>query len=211
MELFDLQPTLTGNLIELRALKGEDFRALFEAARDPLIWDQHNESDRYQLEVFQKFFDRAIASRGALAIVDLKSKRIIGSSAFYDWNPAQREIAIGLTLLERAFWGGPYNRELKSLMLNHAFRFVDRVLFQVAEQNLPSQKALQKMGARLVTRTELPRPDGTMSAFLRFAIEPTPLFGFIPIDCPVHLASLKPACLFKTYSIIWRVVRRWKN
>ena len=115
MELFDLQPVLMGNLVQLRPLQVQDFGALFEAARDPLIWEQHNEPDRYQLEVFQKFFDRAIASRGALAIVDLKSKRVIGSSTYYDYDAGQREVVIGLTVVERAFWGGPYNRELKSL------------------------------------------------------------------------------------------------
>ncbi len=53
---FDLQPTLKGNLIEIRPLRREDFDALFAAASDPLIWEQHPENDRYTREVFQRYF-----------------------------------------------------------------------------------------------------------------------------------------------------------
>ena len=45
---FDLQPILKGELIELRPLRPQDFDALFSAASDPQIWEQHPESDRYQ-------------------------------------------------------------------------------------------------------------------------------------------------------------------
>ena len=54
---FQLQPTLRGDLIELRPLQAEDFPALLTAASDPLIWEQHPESTRYQPEVFQRYFD----------------------------------------------------------------------------------------------------------------------------------------------------------
>jgi N-acetyltransferase len=47
---FELQPVLTGKLIQLRPLKPEDFEALFRAASDPLIWEQHPESDRSGVE-----------------------------------------------------------------------------------------------------------------------------------------------------------------
>ena len=77
---------------------------------------------------------------------------------------------IGWTFLERAFWGGTYNRELKSLMLGHAFRFVDRVLFVVGENNIRSQKALEKIGAKFLKKAELPEPDGSLAANVVFVI-----------------------------------------
>ena len=167
---FDLQPTLRGSLIEVRPLTEEHFDALYAAASDPLIWEQHPESDRYKKEVFQKFFDGAIESNGAFAVVDRKTGRIIGSSRYCNFNPVEREIEIGFTFLERAFWGGSYNGELKSLMLAHAFRFVDRVVFVVGEKNLRSQKALQKIGARFVKKAELPASNGTMRTNFVFVI-----------------------------------------
>jgi len=147
---FDLQPTLRGDLIEVRPLCPDDFDALFDAARDPLIWEQHPERDRYTPEVFRRYFDGGIASGGAFAVVDLLSGRIIGSSRYADYKPEKREIEIGWTFLERAFWGGEYNRELKKLMIDHALRFVDRVVFRIGENNLRSQKAIEKIGGRFL-------------------------------------------------------------
>jgi len=157
---FDLQPTLQGRLIDVRPLRAGDFESLFAAASDPLIWEQHPERDRYKRDVFQKFFDGAIESGGAFAIIDRKSGRIIGSSRYCHLNPAEHEVEIGFTFLERAFWGGTYNGELKKLMLDHAFQFVDGVLFVVGESNVRSKEALQKIGASLVGKKEVTGPDG---------------------------------------------------
>ena len=170
---FDLQPTLKGNLIELRPLKRTDFDALFAAASDPLIWEQHPESDRYKRNVFQNYFDGAIDSKGAFAIIECESGRIIGSSRYCNLNPD--EVEIGWTFLERAFWGGAYNRELKSLMLDYAFQFVNRVVFVVGEKNLRSQKALLKIDARFIKKTQRPARDGTMTPNLIFGITRNPI------------------------------------
>jgi len=169
-EIIDLQPALTGDLIELRPLRPDDFDALFSAASDPLIWEQHPESDRYKREVFQEFFDGALESKGAFAIIERKSSRIIGSSRYCNLDPKNSEVEVGWTFLERQFWGGTYNRELKRLMLDHAFHFVDRVLFVVGEKNLRSQKALEKIGARLLKKKHLPARDNTLAPNLVFVI-----------------------------------------
>jgi len=167
---FDLQPTLKGRLIEVRPLRLEDFGALFAAASDPLIWEQHPESDRYKPEVFQRYFDGAIESQGAFAVIDRRTEKIIGSSRYWNLNPDENEVEIGWTFLGRAFWGGAYNRELKYLMVDHALQFVDRVVFIVGENNMRSQKALEKIGARFVKKAERPGPDGSMRRNVVFVI-----------------------------------------
>ncbi|MDP9266948.1 MAG: GNAT family N-acetyltransferase [Acidobacteriota bacterium] len=159
---FDLQPRLQGKLLELRPLAPQDFDALYQAASDPLIWEQHPESDRYQRDVFQSFFDSALESRGAFAVIECKTGRIIGSSRYARLDVEQRQVEVGWTFLERAFWGGEYNGELKALMLDHAFRFVDRVLFIVGENNLRSQRAVEKVGGSVVGKEERPGRDGRM-------------------------------------------------
>src|SRR5262245_11270087 len=128
---FELQPTLAGKRIVLRPLEPADFEALFRAAADPGIWEQHPESDRYQREVFQRYFDSAIASGGAFAVLERSSGRIIGSTRYCNLKPDAREVEIGWTFLERAHWGGAVNGEMKALMLDHAFRFVERVVFVI--------------------------------------------------------------------------------
>ena len=137
---------------------------------DPLIWEQHPEPDRYTHDVFQRYFDGAIASRGAFAIIDRRTGAMIGSSRYCNLDPAERQVEIGWTFLARSFWGGLYNRELKSLMLDHAFRFVDRVVFVVGENNLRSRRALEKIGARFLRAMEAPRGDGTLERQQVFVI-----------------------------------------
>jgi RimJ/RimL family protein N-acetyltransferase len=144
---FDLQPHLKGELIELRPLMPEDWNDLFAVAADPFIWEQHPESDRYKEDVFKVFFKDALESGGAFVVIDTKSKRIIGSTRFHGYDPEKSEVEIGWTFLARKYWGGPYNREMKQLMLAHAFKFVENVVFYVGENNIRSRKATEKIGA----------------------------------------------------------------
>jgi len=143
---FDLQPNLKGELIELRPLAPEDWNELFAVASDPLIWQQHPESDRYKEDVFKIFFREAMECGGAFVIIDTKSQQIIGSTRFYGYDPERSEIEIGWTFLARKYWGGRYNREMKRLMLAHAFKFVENAIFFVGENNIRSQKATEKIG-----------------------------------------------------------------
>src|SRR5204862_3828011 len=144
---FDLQPILKGKLLQLRPLRPDDFDALFAVARDPLIWEQHPASDRYKEDVFRVFFQEALDCGGAFLVSDATNGKIIGSSRFHGYNQEKSEIEIGWTFLARSYWGGVYNREMKELMLRHAFQFVNHVVFLVGPQNLRSQKALEKIGA----------------------------------------------------------------
>ena len=158
---FELQPTLAGDLIEVRPLRREDFDALFRAASDPLIWEHHPESTRYQRDVFQRFFQDAMASGGAFAVVERVTGRMIGSSRYANLKEAESQVEIGWTFLERAYWGGVYNRELKQLMIDHALKCVERVVFVVGEHNQRSQQALRKIGAELIGPADRPAQDGS--------------------------------------------------
>ena len=144
---FDLQPHLRSELIELRPLASDDWDSLFAVASDSLIWEQHPEPDRYKEDVFRGFFKDALESGGAFAIIDRKTQHIIGSTRFYGYDPEKSEIEIGWTFLGRKYWGGRFNAEMKRLLLNHAFKFVETVVFFVGEDNVRSQKAMEKIGA----------------------------------------------------------------
>jgi RimJ/RimL family protein N-acetyltransferase len=143
---FELQPHLTGELLELRPLREDDFAALFTVASDPLIWEQHPNSDRYQEEVFRAFFRDAMQSGGALLALDRPDSRVIGSSRYFGYDEVVSEVEIGWSFLARSHWGGVYNGEMKRLMLAHAFRFVDSVVFLVGPSNFRSQRAVEKIG-----------------------------------------------------------------
>jgi RimJ/RimL family protein N-acetyltransferase len=146
---FDLQPTLRGSLVELRPLRADDFAALYAVASDPKIWEQHPNPDRCTLPVFTEFFRGAMESKGALLAHDASDGRVIGSSRYHGHDPAKREVEIGFTFLARSHWGGTYNPEMKQLMLRHAFRFVDRVVFVIGAHNTRSRRAVENIGATL--------------------------------------------------------------
>lgn len=84
MPLMELQPVLHGPRLYLRPLKAADFDALFAAASDPLIWEQHPAPNRHERKIFEQFFNRALDSRGALAVVDKTTQKIVGTSRYYD-------------------------------------------------------------------------------------------------------------------------------
>jgi N-acetyltransferase len=142
----DLQPVLSGVHVLLRPVHADDWDGMFAAASDPEIWAGHPIRNRFEEPAFRAFFDDAIASRSALTIVDRQTGSIIGSSRYHGFDPERREIEIGWTFLARAYWGGVYNREIKRLMLDHAFQFVDTVIFLVGETNQRSRRAMEKIG-----------------------------------------------------------------
>ena len=168
---FDLQPHLKGDLIELRPLKPEDWDDLFAVASDALIWAQHPENDRYKEDVFKVFFKDALESGGAFVVIDTKTRQIIGSTRFHGYDPEKAEVEIGWTFLARKYWGGRYNREMKQLMLAHAFKFVENVIFFIGENNIRSQKATEKIGAIKDGRVKKVYGNRPPSLNLRYVIK----------------------------------------
>jgi N-acetyltransferase len=142
----DFQPTLVGPSIIIRPIAADDWPDLFAAGSDPKIWEVHPVTERYTEPLFRTFFDQAVDSKTAFVFVDRSTGRLIGSSRYYGHAPERSEIEIGWTFIVRSHWGGAANREVKRLMLDHAFTFVDTVVFWVGEENWRSQGAMTKIG-----------------------------------------------------------------
>ena len=149
---WDLQPHLSGERLLLRPLREDDREALTAAAADPAIWEVHPAWDRYKSEVFRGYFDEGIASRGTLIAIDRADGSVVGSSRYSTQFTEPGELEIGWTFLVRSHWGGASNREMKRLMLSHAFGFVDRVIFRVGDTNGRSRRAMEKVGGILTDR-----------------------------------------------------------
>lgn len=163
--MFDRQPCLEGELVLLRPLREDDFDDLYAVASDPHLWEQHPSKDRTEKEVFRRWFDDAMASGGALALIDVSDGAVIGTSRFDHYTPATGEVEIGWTFLARSHWGGRYNAEVKRLMLEHAFRSVDTVVFRVHSLNVRSRRAVEKLGATRVATEIDPQGRGENFVF----------------------------------------------
>lgn len=157
----DRQPVLEGERLVLRPLVADDWEELYALASDPKLWELHPVSNRWQEPVFRAFFDEALSDGGALVAVDKTSGALAGSSQYRGFDPEASRVEIGWTFLGRNHWGGDTNREMKRLMLGHALKSVERVVFRVGETNLRSRRAMEKIGGRLTDRTErLDGPNG---------------------------------------------------
>lgn len=142
---FEFQPMLCGATLRVRPIRADEFEALYAVAADPLVWAQHPAKQRSERPVFEQWFHDALAQR-ALVVELRESGRVVGSSRYYDWQPEAREVSIGFTFIARDQWGGATNRELKALMLAHAFERAHRVWFHVNPGNERSRRAMLKIG-----------------------------------------------------------------
>ena len=152
MTTVDWQPTLTGKLLEMRPLREDHWDAIYALAKDPLIWEQHPDRERWREARFRVVFREAMESGGALVAVDLATGQPIGFTRYHDYHPERSEIEIGWTFLARSHWGGKYNAEMKDLMVRHAFTFVKTVALSAGVDNMRSRRAIEKLGAIEVGR-----------------------------------------------------------
>jgi N-acetyltransferase len=165
----DLQPILRGEQMTMRPLEPQDFENLFAVASDPLIWSQHPDPGRSTREGFSSFFEDALGSKSCLVVVDSMHRTLIGCSRYSQYFPGQR-ITIGYTFLARSYWGGVANAGMKRLMLRHAFTDVQVVHFTIAERNLRSRRAVEKLGAELMETEAAPR-WGQLHVTYRLTVE----------------------------------------
>jgi len=147
---FNLQPILENDFCVLYPLEEKDFDALYEVASDPKIWEQHPNKDRWKKEVFEKFFEGAIKSRGAFKIIDKQTEKVIGSTRFYDYSETDDSIFIGYTFYAVSCWGKGFNQSVKNTMLDYVFDYVSKVKFHIGSENIRSQIAISRLNAEKI-------------------------------------------------------------
>lgn len=166
----DLQPTLENELLTIRPMKNGDLESLYIVAKDPKIWEQHP-CKRHLKTEFEKFFVESIESNGALIITDKLTNEIIGSSKFKVFDGFSNEVESGWTFLSRKYWGGKYNKLVKNLMIEHAFKYVNNIIFYVAKHNIRSQKAVEKMNGQKVSESEYSKLPKTSPDNVTFVLK----------------------------------------
>ncbi|WP_294312739.1 GNAT family N-acetyltransferase [uncultured Chryseobacterium sp.] len=144
---FAIQTILENETYQLIPLQQGDFESLYEVASDPKVWEQHPNKDRYRREVFENFFQGAIESGGAFKVVEKATGDILGSTRFYDFDDENNSIFIGYTFYGTKSWGRKINQQIKKLMLDYIFQFIDTVYFHVGKDNIRSRTAMERLGA----------------------------------------------------------------
>ncbi|WBB47019.1 bifunctional pyridoxamine 5'-phosphate oxidase family protein/GNAT family N-acetyltransferase [Verrucosispora sp. WMMA2044] len=99
---------------------------------------------------------------------------VVGSTSYYEIDPARRSVAIGHTMLGRPWWRTGINTEAKLLLLARAFDELDavRVVWHTDIRNERSQRAIERLGATRegVLRMHRLRPDGSWRDTVQYAM-----------------------------------------
>ncbi|MFF3865200.1 bifunctional pyridoxamine 5'-phosphate oxidase family protein/GNAT family N-acetyltransferase [Micromonospora sp. NPDC001898] len=99
---------------------------------------------------------------------------VVGTTSFYEVDPALRTVAIGYTYLGRPWWRTGINTEAKLLLLTHAFGELgaERVVWHTDLRNERSQRAIERLGATRegVLRRHRIRPDGSWRDTVQYSM-----------------------------------------
>jgi len=152
---FDIQAILENDKAILYPIQESDFEDLYAVAANPEVWEQHPNKDRWKKDIFRTFFEGAIQSKGAFKIVDKSTNKVAGSTRIYDYNAQENSVLIGYTFYGTEYWGKGINHSVKTLMLDYLFQFVLHVGFQIGANNLRSQIAISRLGAKKIGEQEV--------------------------------------------------------
>ncbi|MFI0791086.1 bifunctional pyridoxamine 5'-phosphate oxidase family protein/GNAT family N-acetyltransferase [Micromonospora rubida] len=99
---------------------------------------------------------------------------VVGTTSFYEVDPALRAVAIGYTYLGRSWWRTGINTEAKLLLLARAFEELgaERVVWHTDLRNERSQRAIERLGATRegVLRRHRIRPDGSWRDTVQYSL-----------------------------------------
>lgn len=152
---FSVQTILANENFKLIPLQENDFERLYDVASDPKVWEQHPNKERYKREVFENFFKGAIESKGAFLVVSKDSGEVLGCTRFYDFDEENSSILVGYTFYGRNSWGKNVNPQIKKVMLDYIFQYVETVIFHVGKDNIRSQIAMERLGAEKMREEEI--------------------------------------------------------
>ncbi|MVT07751.1 GNAT family N-acetyltransferase [Chitinophaga tropicalis] len=169
---------LIGNRISLVSLESEHLDALALFSTDPEIWKFLSVSLNSREDVDQWYEEaKAAETQGKVipfVIKENKTAEIIGSTRLFDVDIKHKTAEMGWTWLDPKFFGQKINLEAKLLLLTYSFEtlYLNRVQFKTDITNIRSQKALQKIGAKLegTLRSYRIRRNGSLGDSLVYSI-----------------------------------------
>lgn len=168
--------TLEGPTIRLEPLTPEHAPALWPNS-DPGLFQHTLEWPRDAgAEAFAEWVEECLRKPDSLlfALRDLATGEAVGMSGYLEIRPPHRGLEIGRTWIARSRQGTRVNPESKYLLLRHAFEDLKaaRVQLKTDLNNLHSQRAIEKLGARRegVLRSYQMRSNGTLRDTVMYSI-----------------------------------------
>jgi len=161
---------LEGNRVKLIPLVMGHAEELWESAQNDDLWEHYTFRKMESFEKFKDFLSGSLKEADSgkgftFTIIDKATGKMVGGTSFLDIQPASRSLEIGRTWLAKELHGTGLNAECKFLLLRYCFEELKliRVFFKTDSNNLRSQKAMEKIGAKFegILRNHMIREDGT--------------------------------------------------
>lgn len=167
---------LEGEMLVLEPLRAEHAPELFPLAEPGLFSHTLDWPADGSREAFDAWIERCLSAPASLDFV-LRLRETgepVGCSAYLEIRPAHRGLEIGRTWIARPWQGSRVNPESKYVLLRHAFETLGavRVQFKTDLNNLHSQRAIEKLGARRegVLRRYQMRANGSFRDTVMYSI-----------------------------------------
>jgi RimJ/RimL family protein N-acetyltransferase len=145
---------LEGSSVRLEPMTLDHLGGLTEVGLDPEIWRLTTVMIQ-TAEEMRGYVESALELQRAGATlpfvtIERSTGRVVGSTRFGNYDPANRRIEIGWTWIARPWQRTAVNTEAKYLMLTHAFEKLHcvRVELKTDVLNSPSRQAMLRIGAR---------------------------------------------------------------
>lgn len=161
---------LEGERVKMIPLRIDHAEELWETAKDESIWTHYTFRKIESLEKFKEFLRASLAEAESgkgftFTIIDKSTGKMKGGTSFLDIQPASRSLEIGRTWIAKELQGKGFNTECKYHLLKYCFEELGliRVFFKTDSNNIRSQKAMEKIGAKFegILRNHMIREDGT--------------------------------------------------
>lgn len=185
-------PALRGRHVRLEPLRADHADALRAAAADGELWTlRYTSVPGPQSGEAEAYIDAALAQRDAgvawpFAVLDADGV-VVGSTRYYDVDRSVPRVKIGYTWYAARAQRTALNTEAKLLLLAHAFDAMscESVTFETSHENLRSQAAIERLGARC---------DGTLRAHMRHrdgSLRDTVVYSIVRGEWPALRARLQ--------------------
>jgi RimJ/RimL family protein N-acetyltransferase len=151
--LTEADVSLSGSFVALERMQHDHVAALQEAVQDGALW-QLWYANVPSPDEMATYVNTAIQSstKGTMAFVvkDLQSQRVVGTTRFYDVEPAHKRGLIGYTWYAKSAQGTAINTEAKYLLMQYWFEVqqANAVEFRTHFFNQSSRRAIERLGAK---------------------------------------------------------------
>ncbi|MBN3554035.1 GNAT family N-acetyltransferase [Fictibacillus nanhaiensis] len=169
---------IENEIVRLIPMKMEHVEGIYKAADDERIW-KHMSVNLTDKNAVVLYVEDAVKRRQdetdeAFVIVHQETGEIIGATWFLDISVPHKRLEIGSTWIHPDYWRSNINTNCKYLLLQHCFeeRSLQRVQIKTSHQNVRSQKAIERIGAKKegILRNHLIQRDGSVRHTVLYSV-----------------------------------------